>query len=451
MRGLLKVLILVGILGLLLPLSAFATNGDNMIGIGPASRSMGGVGIAAPQDAISAVFSNPAAMCFGPYCPGSEFNFAGTLFMPHVDAKITLSPVPPNPMMPTGLPGGTADVSSDFKIYGIPAIGLSVPITNTFPLWRFGIAAYGVSGLGVDYRNTDIDTAYDSFLMGPGSTAFDAFGDPPVIAGEYTQLQIMKFAPTVAFQPNEKLSLGLSVHIDYASLDLNSGSSFNYGIGAQIGALYKVNDMITLGATYTTPQEVNHQNVNDFDGDGVQDDLKLEAPQQFGLGAAFDIIPGKLLVEGDVKWINWEDATGYSDFDWKNQWVFAIGAQFKPIKNLAVRLGYNYGDNPLRVHDNFSGLDMATGMPTMSEVQGKMLPTYYYETFRIIGFPAIVQHHLTIGVGYELSNKFALHAGYMHAFEEKITEKGTTLFGQPVELESTLSEDSLEFGLTWRF
>ncbi len=451
MKSLSRYVLLLGLIILVLPLPALATNGDNMISIGPISRSMGGVGIAAPQDAISAVFSNPAAMCFGPFCPGSEFNFSGTLFMPHVDAKITLSPVPPNPMMPTGLPGGSVEVSSDFKIYGIPAIGLSVPITTTFPLWRFGIAAYGVSGLGVDYRNSNIDTAYDDFLMGPGSTAFDGFGDPPIIAGEYTQLQIMKFAPTVAYQPNEKLSLGLSLHIDYANLDLNNGSSFNYGFGAQLGVLYKVNDMITLGATYTTPQEVKHENVNDFDGDGVLDDLKLEAPQQVGLGAAFDIIPGKLLVEADVKWINWQDATGYEDFDWDNQWVFAIGAQFKPIKNLAVRVGYNYGDNPLKEHDNFSGFDPATGMPTMSTVQGKMLPTYYYETFRIIGFPAIVQHHITLGIGYELSNKFALHAGYMHAFEETITEKGTTLFGQPVEIQSTLSEDSLEFGLTWRF
>ena len=48
-----------------------ATNGDNLMSIGPISRAMGGVGIAAPQDAISAVFANPAAMCFGPYCPGA--------------------------------------------------------------------------------------------------------------------------------------------------------------------------------------------------------------------------------------------------------------------------------------------------------------------------------------------------------------------------------------------
>src|SRR5512135_3039984 len=70
---------------------ASATNGDNLMAIGPIARSMGGVGVAAPQDAISAVFANPAAMCFGPYCPGTEVNFGGTLFMPKVDATVTTS------------------------------------------------------------------------------------------------------------------------------------------------------------------------------------------------------------------------------------------------------------------------------------------------------------------------------------------------------------------------
>ena len=65
MRKPLTVLLSVMFIATLSP-AAFATNGTQLIGIGPVSRSMGGVGIAAPQDAISAVFANPAAMCFGP-------------------------------------------------------------------------------------------------------------------------------------------------------------------------------------------------------------------------------------------------------------------------------------------------------------------------------------------------------------------------------------------------
>jgi long-chain fatty acid transport protein len=396
-----------------------ATNGDNLISIGPISRSMGGVGIAAPQDAISAVFANPAAMCFGPYCPGSEVNFAGTMFMPKVKTKVDVG-------------GMVTESDSHQKVYGIPAFGVSVPITNKFPLLRFGIAAYGVSGLGVDYRNTSIDTG----TLG---------GQYPLVSGGYTQLQIMKFAPSLAYQPNENLSLGMAVHIDYANLDLGSGSSFDYGLGVELGGLYKLSDTVSLGATYITPQSVKHSNVADFNGDGHLDTLTLESPQQVGVGIAVTPIPNMLLLEVDGKWLNWADASGYKDFDWSNQWVLAVGAQFNPTKKLALRAGYNYGKNPVNDHNNFDGSKIVS-------VQGKALPTYYYETFRIVGFPAIVQHHVTFGVGYDVSNSFALHAGYMHAFKETITENGTDPSGMyPASIQSTLSEDSVEVGLTWRF
>ncbi|MDA8240375.1 MAG: outer membrane protein transport protein [Nitrospiraceae bacterium] len=403
---------------------ASATNGDNLMAIGPIARSMGGVGVAAPQDAISAVFANPAAMCFGPYCPGTEVNFGGTLFMPTVDATVTTSD------------GNVVSASSDKKVYAIPAIGLSVPITNS---WRFGLAAYGVSGLGVDYR----DTAFDTTPL-PGSG-----GAYPLVQGAYTQLQIMKFSPSIAYQVNNNLSLGLGVHIDYANLDLRNGSSFNYGIGAQLGAIYKASDMLTLGATYITPQEVDHQNV--VGTPGGSRDLKLESPQQIGVGISVEPIRNALLVEVDGRWINWSSATGYDDFDWKDQWVLALGVQYKPTKQLALRAGYNYANNPVNEHNNFVGFNGTPNPPT-TFVQGIPFPNYYYETFRIIGFPAVAKQHVSFGIGYELSNKFALNAGYTHAFEQTISESGTTPTSPtPVTLKSTLSEDSVEFGITWRF
>jgi long-chain fatty acid transport protein len=398
----------------------WATNGDNLMAIGPISRSMGGVGIAAPQDAISAVFSNPAAMCFGPYCPNSEFNFAGTAFMPKVEAKVVLG-------------GTTYSSGSADSVYPIPAIGISVPITKTMPLWRFGLAAYGVSGLGVDYRNTALD-----------QPRFANFGGYPLIAGEYTSLQIMKFAPSIAFEPSTQFSFGLAMHIDYATLDMRGGSASGFGFGAQLGAIYKPHDRVSLGLTYMTPQTVKHEKVRDFDGDTLADTLELEAPQQVGLGIAFDLIPNTLLIEMDGKWINWANAKGYNDFDWKDQYVFSIGAQYKVTPKLALRAGYNYGTNPVNEHNNFNG-------QSLKQVQGKYMPTYYYETFRTIGFPAVVEHHLTFGIGYEFSNRFGIHLGYTHAFSNSIKESGTAVNGQPVTLESNLSENSVEFGLTWRF
>ena len=413
----------------LLSTQVMATNGTNLIGVGPISRAMGGVGIAAPQDAISAVFPNPAAMCFGPFCPSSEVDFAGTLFMPDVSASVT------------GAMGqGKIKDDSDDEVYAIPAFGLSVPITDGLspPDWRFGLAAYGVTGLGVDYRDTDLDD--------PGFFPFTMAGAPedgPLITGEYTQLQSMRFAPAIAFQPNAYLSFGLAGIVEYANLDLGSGSDWDYGFGVQGGVIYRPINDLSLGLNIITPRKLEFQKVADFDNSGNLDDLDLEAPMEIGAGAAYAF--SKILIEADVKWINWSDADGYEDFDWDDQWVFAIGGQYQPIPNLFLRAGYNYAKTPLEDNDNFDGMGQR-------KVQGKTIPSeYYYETFRLIGFPALAEHHITVGIGYEFTQSFSVNLGYMHAFKNDLSETGTDPFGNSVKIKSELTENALDLGLTWRF
>jgi long-chain fatty acid transport protein len=74
------------------------------------------------------------------------------------------------------------------------------------------------------------------------------------------------------------------------------------------------------------------------------------------------------------------------------------------------------------------------------------MQTFGYEYFRIIGFPAIVENHITFGIGYNLSEKVAINLGYKHAFEKTIKETS-----EPITLESKLSEDAYDFGLTFKF
>jgi long-chain fatty acid transport protein len=395
----------------------FATNGDNLIGIGPISRAMGGVGIAAPQDAVSAVFSNPSAQCFGPFCPSTEVNFAATGFIPEVQAKISNTT-------------GTYKADSNDEIYMIPAFGLSVPISQGLnpPLWRFGMAAYGVSGLGVDYRDTDLDQT------------IPAFGGNPLASGTFTQLQSMRFAPAIAYQPVARWSFGLAGVLEYANLDLGEGSDWSYGFGVQAGVSFKATNWLSLGLSYISPRDTEFQNVADFDGNGKLDNLRLDAPQELGFGAAVTF--GNFLFEADTKWINWSDADGYDDFDWNDQYVFAVGGQWQALPKLYLRAGYNYAENPLEDNDGYT--------PALTSVQGKKLPGYYYETFRVIGFPAIVEHHVTLGVTYEFTPTFSANLGYVHGFEETFKESGTDFAGAS-KIESTLSEDSIDFGLTWRF
>jgi len=407
---------------------AVATNGINLIGIGPVSRSMGGVGIASANDITNAVLANPAVFCSGLFYPGSELNLSATFFMPRVDANVETA-------------GTTFSAKSTREVFVIPAFGIMVPITKTMPIWRFGLGAYGESGLGVNYLGTAIDQR-SFFNFGP-------MGQFPLIAGEYTKLQILKVAPSVVFQPTEGFSLGLGLQISHGKLDLGSGSSSDTGYGVQFGMLYKPSEAVSLGATYTSPQNLQYKQVVDIDGDRNKDDIDLGLPQQAGFGIAFEPLKGVLLIEGDVKWVNWSGTKGFKDFDWQDQWVFAFGVQYKPVRELALRAGYNYGNNPVKEHNGFVGLTPAG--PTFTSVQGKSIPTYYYETFRVIGGPAIAVHHITFGAGYELSKRFVLNAGYMHAFRQHFGESGTNIAGQHTVIGSKLSMDSIELGLIWRF
>ncbi len=400
---------------------ALATNGDSMMAIGPNARAMGGVGIASPQDAISAVFANPAAMCFTPGCAYSEVNFSGTIFMPHVKASVDLQN------------GGSFAANGKDNVYAIPAIGLSAPIDPETRRWRFGLAAYGATGLGVDYRSSVLNQNF------PGTSY-------PLVQGTFTSLMIMKFAPSISYQISPNLSVGVSAHIDYATLDLGNGSSPAYGFGGQIGIIYRPTSEWSLGATYTSPQSTDFGNVVKMPN-GSYHGLELESPNQVGIGVSRTFMDGRLLLEVDGKYINWGGAAGYKDFGWQDQWVAGLGAQFALVpKKLFLRAGYNYGNNPVKTSNGW-GTTPTSG----HNVQGMSYPDYYYESFRMIGFPAVVEQHVTAGIGYAFSEKFEVNLGYTHAFENTISESGQFMGGPETTISSSLSEDSVDFGLTWRF
>ena len=390
-------------LGLGLISNVSATNGVNMIGIGPNSRALGGTGIAAPQDAVSAVFSNPAAMCISENCAQPQLDVSFTTFMPNVKAS---SPMLDHMGRPTNK---ILSAKSDSDFFMIPAIGFSQPIGDNGRL-RAGFAIYGTSGLGVDYENKDL--GYH-------------------VPFNYTELQILKIAPSVSYMVTPEFSIGASVHVNYSTLEIGSdmfgvkGDAHDWSAGIQLGATWKVSDCVTLGATYISAQKSTFDDVQPGGKPGsvaTLNDFSLESPQQVGVGIAWVGMKDRLTLFGDIKWINWSDADGYSDFAWDDQWVFAVGAQYELIEDkLMVRAGYNYGKSPVESAD------------MMTDWGG------------LIGFPAIVEHHMSLGLGYMINENFTANLSWVHAFEN--TVKSDSFSG----LESTMYQDAIDIGLTWRY
>lgn len=407
---------------------AEALNGDLMMGIGPIARTMGGTGIAASQDIVSSVYSNPATLCFNFDCNETPIEFSSTFLAPGVDAEISIG-------------NNVYSATGKDKTFVIPAIGLVIPLKD--PAWRLGLALYGAAGVGVDYRNTAIDrnNYFDlSALYGyPQGTV-----TLPLAKGLFVNHQVTRFSPALVYKVNANLSLGIAIHANYGILDLGEGSKSGTGIGAQLGAVYKIIPSVSAGLTYTTTQAIDFKDVMDFDGNNIPDSLKVATPQSIGIGLAISPIKDRLLLEADIKWLNWSKASGYDAFGFRNQWVLGIGTQYKPTEKLSVRFGYNYGRNPVNPHEGFNG-------SSYTDIQGKSLPTYFYETFRIVGLPVIVEHHIGIGASYEVTKKLTAHLGYAHGFKNTLSESGTDITGNPVALKSSAGGDSLELGVKWIF
>jgi long-chain fatty acid transport protein len=387
---------------------SFATNGDNLIGVSPASRGMGGIGVGMPVGPTDTIFRNPAWMS---YYKGFNLSFGGILFMPEVKAR-------------SNIMGTDASATSQSKMFVVPEVGIVHQINDKL---TFGIGAFGVSGMGVDYRNN----------IG--------------LLDMHTNLQFMRIIPALAYKVNDAISVSGAIHLAYGSLDMGAtmggtnrggGQSQNYGIGAQLGVAYNMGDFVYAGLTYQSPVNMTYKRVFDSDGNGTFEDLKLTQPLELAFGVG--VKPTDNLKVGmDIRWINWKNAKGYKEFQWEDQWVIGLGGEFKPTQKLALRAGYNYGKSPIRGGAKNPG--NANNIPNFAFP----FSDFQIAWFNLIGFPAITEHHITLGLGYEFTKNFSIDLAYKHAFNKKVSATDNAGMGMFVEAQN--AQNAISVGLNWKF
>ncbi len=358
--------------------SAFATNGDVLIGLGPQSRAMGGTGTAAFFGSENAL-TNPALLGKS---KGTEFSIGGTFFMPDVTATSNVAN-----------PAATASKKSDASLSMIPEVSLSTRINDNL---TFGLGMFGSAGMGVDYRGT--------------AGLFDG----------YTNLQLMKFAPTLAYN-RDNYGIGFAPVLQYGSLDINYNTGTNYGSGASsdlnwgfnLGGYYDVAPNLTLGLAYQSAINMSYKDqittaTGGFGLTGFKNDL--EQPAEIKLGAAYTT--GPWMVTGDYKRIQWSSANGYKDFNWKNQDVFALGMKYAN-KGYWVGAGYNHGKDPIDV------------LPSSQDAAGYR--NQAVNMFNNLMFPGIVEDHYSLGGGIALGTNTSLDMAFVYASKVNKTVNTGTL------------------------
>ncbi len=399
--------------------SLFATNGDNLLGLGSKARGMGGVGIATSFGAESAL-ANPALITD---VKETSLMFAGTLFMPSVDfGSNSFNNAAASAMVNATNNGNTMPVagqqapvtlkSSDADMSVIPEVALAKRLSDNVVI---GLGMYGVAGMGVDYRDT---------LTAAGTSDNGSFG-------MRTNLQLMRFAVPVAYEASG-FSIGVAPMVQYGSLNIattmpvdsdgdgmpdsadpqGTGVSEDLGFGFELGAAYTI-EGLTIGAKYQSAIDMEYKHIlenvtQQFGLSGIND--HLEQPAEMGVGVSYEFSGNTVAL--DYKKIAWGSAKGYEDFGWEDQNVIAVGYQYEQKGSWAIRLGYNRADNPIKEFNGAGATDMsgfnAMGMPINYEGAAKNF-------FNMAGFPAVVEQHYTLGGTVYVSERVSFDLAYTYA------------------------------------
>jgi len=378
---------------------ASATDGHFLHGVGAINSAMGGVGIAGATDVLGALYHNPAGlMAFS----GHQASISLELFQP--DRTLTATaPTPGGPFT------GSQQSKSDFV--PIPAFGWSAELLEDKLVIGFG--GLGIGGFGVDYRQNNQHPLLAPKTMG-------GFGQV------YSNFSLLKVTPALAFAPSEKLWIGLAANVDWASLAVDpmpaaspngafypgaTSAASTFGFGFQAGLIYQLTDAMNLGLAYTSEQffgEFEWNSRNDDPTDpawGTHRDLafQLNAPAIVGAGLSYQATD-RFFVEADAKYYMYSSTDGFeaegftqtgavAGFGWDDIMVAAVGSQFQVTDKFALRAGYNYSDNPVPEENSFFN----------------------------VSAPAIIQHHITAGFGFEFHEGVEASVAYYRALENEVS------------------------------
>lgn len=395
---------LVGLL--LFAVQGNAQTGHVLSGVGAVDEGMAGVGTANPQDGLSALHWNPAAITG---FERTSIDVSLQILSPtgHISSRVDQ-----NAFGSMG-PGQTmqGETSSEAGPFMIPALGIIyVPDHSRF---RFGFSALGVGGFGVDYK-TEMPNAITT-PQPPNGMGFGAIR---------SEFQLLQLVPTVAYQLTDKLSVGFAPVYNVSTLEVNpfpgaspddanndyfpsypkgprtSASGFGYQAGLQLRDLAGFH----LGLTYKSTQKFNDLNFDSYDESGNERtfSFNMDYPRIISFGIGYSGIAGLELM-GDIRYIDFENTDGFREagfdqtgaitgFGWKSIMVYALGLQYSVTDRLPVRFGYSYNQNPIR-----------------SEY-----------AFYNVSSPAIVEHHLSGGLSYKLSRISTLSLAAQYGFENSI-------------------------------
>jgi long-chain fatty acid transport protein len=404
---------------------AQATEGYFQHGYGAVSKFLAGAGVAYSQDAAAQIL-NPAGLVG----VDNQVNVDLSLFGPRREISASGG-------LGTGfVPNDT--VESDSKYFVIPNIAASYQIDDVSAL---GVALYGNGGM-----NTDYDDIARSSGCPPGGTGVFCAGTAGVdlmqaflqvtYAREVIDGVSVGAGPILAFQRFE--AKGISSFAPFSSDPANlsdNGHDESFGFGARFGVQAELPGNVGLGIAYQMRTYMDE--FDDYKGlFAEQGDFDIPPALQVGVSWK-PVEDVTLLFDYRRIWYSTIDSVGNEGgfpaisaplgdddgpgFGWEDADIFKIAAQWAADDRWTLRAGYSYTDQPI----------------PSSEV-----------LFNILA-PAVIKHHFTAGVTYQLNESHSLHLGGFYAPEAEVS--GSNPFDPSQEIELKMYQFEITAGWAMRF
>jgi long-chain fatty acid transport protein len=428
-----------------------ATVGYFQLGHGSLSNAMSGATIAFVRDSI-AVAVNPSGLHF--IEEGLDLSLMG--FMPERGGELDTF----------GIFGEAYSSTSENPFFLAPNVGGAWRINRR---WVVGFSLYSSGGMNTEYKTNlyhqsfAAPTALFSAAVA-GANGFEVNGEEhKFVEASFlnasntgtlgVNLEQAVLAPSIAYKMNDQLSLGFSMLVgfqrfsaqglgDFVSFSTSPlqlsdrGPDYSAGVGARVGVTYTPLKRLSMGAVasskiYMSPFE-KYSGL--FAGRG-----DFDVPSHFGLGLAAELLRGFTL-SVDLTHINYEGVSSVSNpgpdadlllsgfntalenglragrssarvavnegaryplgsdqgygFGWDNIWVFKSGVHYQLNETWQLMGGYAYGQDPVADEQAL---------------------------FNLIA-PAVVQHHVSLGVSTLLAKRHQVTLTWQRAFEGEVSQ-----------------------------
>ena len=311
-----------------------------------------------------------------------------------------------------------------------------------FPSWEFHGANGQEQGMHLPsilpYGYLSTDLGLEKFRFGFGLNNNFGLNEDWGTSGSLSTLvqrahvYNINFAPTVAFEINDHLSIGAAMNVFYGQLEEYRSVALgppptpmgnfhfrgqDWALGTTPGITWKINDQNTLAAVYRSGFKMDYSGKARVGAGGhtLVGPSHTWAEEDFPQSAtlAYAVRPvDRLKLEADVVWTDWhvvKNVTLSSDnpafnqkipSDWKSGFEYRLGAQYDLTQHWTVRGGYAFGQNAIP-----------------SSTLDPLVPDSNY-------------HLLSAGVGYS-QNNWSIDAAYQFIFRET-RHVGDSIYGSQV-------------------